>query len=1118
MNRHSPFVGRVAELAALEEALAAAILGRGSAVVLSGEPGIGKTRLASELAERAERRGARVLWARCATDAEAPAYWPFAQLLAPLYGDSDLGELALRFGPGAADAFALLGRTPPGNGHTGASGEAKQPAQRTSRRRATDAPPSSEQLRFRLFHAVTGMLLAAAAGRPLVVVFDDIHAADPGCLQLLVFLARALRSERMLVVATMRAAEARRADVAPLLLGSLAREALTLSVDGWTREEVGAFLAQGRGSSSNAALAETVHRASAGNPFFVGEIATLIRPAGGRDGVADAIPIPAHVRQAVLARIAVLPDGVSQALRAAAIVGLSFDTRTAAAVAALDIGDAGRALGAAVEAGFLERNAESSWSFRHEIARDVLYEELDAATRRRGHLQAATDLARASRGAEAVAHHLLSALPDGNLEEAVVQALSCARQAADATAYERAVAWLRRGLDAISLHGDVAGDVAGDAAGNARALGELQGRLLIALGDATWAAGDLAASRNAYEDAALLARDAGGDGTRAVDAVLLARAALGLGGRQQRAHVQFDARVVSLLEDAIAAIGHRDAALLARLEARLAYALYAAPGSRGEREKLSAHAVELARACGDTDTLRWVLSDHRWALWGPSTLKERRQIGEELLTAAQRRGDHEAALVEHGWRIVDALEIGDRGLLDEAFAAYRGGASDLRLPWYEWYAARFACLIAQVEGRLDDAERLAAEAMTAGERAGHPDAALAYGTQMLGVRLAQDRTAEIEGAVEVSVAQYPDVLLWRRLLARVRVAQDRTAEAAGEIERARAGSLVDAPGDFLHLPSLAILAELVAAAGDDQSRQRVHAALAPFSGRQVVLGFGMGFLGPVDQYLGELAAGCAMFDEARAHFDNAAAQAARLGAARWVARARLSLRMIGEARPPAGIARADDDSATSTRKRSTAHPAALEADGDGWRGEFAGGRFRVGALRGIVYLRALLEEPERELHVLELSALGDRDSRRTEARRGKDAGAAPISDRADLGDSGPLLDDAAKRAYRSRLAELAADLAEATDFADLGRAAVIRAEIEALEDELARAVGLGGRDRTSGAAAERARIAVAKRIRAAVERIGEQSPELQRYFEATIRTGIFCVYRPDPGRPVRWKL
>lgn len=1071
MNLQHPFVGRVAELAALEETLARAILGQGGAVVLSGEPGIGKTRLASELGDRAERRGARVVWGRCAIDAQAPAYWPFVQLLRGLYPNADAAELVRRFGPGARDVLALMR-------HAGVA-----PAEPGSRDPSSASP--SDALRFRLFDAVTSMLLSASAERPLVLVLDDIHAADPGCLQLVVFLARGLRGSRVLLLATMRAAEARRPEVAPILLGTLAREALALSVDGWTREEVGAFLSPVTDGAPNADLVDSVHRASAGNPFFVGEITRMLKPGDAAEG----FPVPAHVRQAVLARTDVLDAVVAGTLRTASIVGLAFDARTVAAMDTRDIVDVGRSLAEAAEAGFVERAGEHTWNFRHEIARDVLYESIAPPARRHGHSSAAAALARSARSDEAVAHHLLCALPDGDLASTLEAVLRTARDAASALAHERAASWLGRGLDAVASHAAAHGDLAGDAE-----VRRLEGEFLLALGDAKWSAGDLAGSRAAFEDAAALAGRSG-------DRTLLARAALGAGGRQQRAHVQYDARIVELLERGLA--GCDDPELLARLKARLAYALYAAPGSRADRGRLAAEAVDLVRGHGGADALRAVLADHRWALWGPDTLAERIATSNELLAAAQRSHDREAALVEHGWQVVQALEAGDRAELDRAFAAYRAGAAELRLPWYQWYATRFACLVAQVEGRLDDAAALAADALAAGEQAGHPDAPLAFGSQMLSIRLAQDRVAELEAALEMNVAQYPDVTLWRRLLARIRVAQGREADAAGEIELARAGDLVESPGDFLHLPSLAILAELVAASGDEGACRRVFDALLPYSGRQVLLGFGMGYLGPVDQYLGEIAAVLGRSDEARALFEKAADQGVRLGAARWISRARLSLRMSAALRTaPLPVAAPPSPSVAT---------AVLRGDAGGWSGEFAGAPFRVGALRGMVYLRALLAEPEREMHVLELAALGGHGAR--------DAGEGlAVSDRADRSDSGPLLDEQAKRAYRRRLADLKAELQEATDFADSGRIAVARAEIEALEDELSRAVGLGGRDRRGQSSAERARVAVAKRVRGALERLGEQSPELQRYLEATVRTGVFCVYRPDPGRPVDWRF
>jgi hypothetical protein len=123
-----------------------------------------------------------------------------------------------------------------------------------------------------------------------------------------------------------------------------------------------------------------------------------------------------------------------------------------------------------------------------------------------------------------------------------------------------------------------------------------------------------------------------------------------------------------------------------------------------------------------------------------------------------------------------------------------------------------------------------------------------------------------------------------------------------------------------------------------------------------------------------------------------------------------------------------------------------------------------------------------------------------------------------IGDAGARLDPEAKEAYRHRLEELRSELEEAESFNDTERAARAHQEIEFLTDELAAAVGLGGRDRKAASSAERARLSVTRAIRSALARIAEQSPALGRHFEATIRTGTFCSYNPDPRVPMVWEV
>ena len=174
---------------------------------------------------------------------------------------------------------------------------------------------------------------------------------------------------------------------------------------------------------------------------------------------------------------------------------------------------------------------------------------------------------------------------------------------------------------------------------------------------------------------------------------------------------------------------------------------------------------------------------------------------------------------------------------------------------------------------------------------------------------------------------------------------------------------------------------------------------------------------------------------------------------------------------------------------------------------------RLRDVKGLRYLAPMLAAPGCELHVLELVA----------AAEGLPGGPAPAGLADDglhasrPGDLGPMLDPKAREEYRNRLEELRAELEEARQFADEERAALLEEEIDALVSELARAAGLGGRDRpSSSSAAERARVSVTKAIRTAIKIIDRDSPALAGHLSAAIRTGRFCSYAPPGEAPPRW--
>jgi DNA-binding SARP family transcriptional activator len=233
------FVGREPELAQLEAGLADALGGRGRMFLLAGPPGIGKSRLADEVASRAKERGAHVLWARCWEAGGAPAYWPWVQLIRSYRRTADRD----RFEPGLSELVAELAGAP---------------------------PTASDEERFRLFDATAAFLLRAAECAPLAVVLDDLHAADTPSLLLLRFFADEVAEARILIVGTYRDSEPELDRERSAGLVELARHgAVRLTLRGLDEAGVAAFIEQATGSAPREGLAAALRERTGGNPLLV---------------------------------------------------------------------------------------------------------------------------------------------------------------------------------------------------------------------------------------------------------------------------------------------------------------------------------------------------------------------------------------------------------------------------------------------------------------------------------------------------------------------------------------------------------------------------------------------------------------------------------------------------------------------------------------------------------------------------------------------------------------------------------------------------------------------------------------------------------------------------------
>ena len=398
----SAFVGRERELAELVGGLDDAFAGRGRLVLVVGEPGIGKSRLAEELIACARTRGARVLVGRCWEAGGAPAYWPWVQSLRAYVRESDPSELRSQLGFAAADLAQLVPEL---------------------RQHFPDLPEppalEPEAARFRLFDATADLLRNASESRPIVLVLDDLHAADAPSLLLLRFLARELASIRVLLVGAYR-------DVDPLpgqplteMLAAVAREPVTsrISLGGLSEGEVAEYVELTAAEIASAELIAALHGDTGGNPLFVGEIVRLLSVEGVQSDSTDEIhlAIPQSVRDVIARRLAHLSEECNRVLVLASVLGREFALNALARLGGVPEDELLDVLDEAMAARVV--SDVPGWPgrlrFAHVLIRDTLYEGLTTASRVRLHRRAVGAL-EALYGAEPgpflaeLAHHSLN--------------------------------------------------------------------------------------------------------------------------------------------------------------------------------------------------------------------------------------------------------------------------------------------------------------------------------------------------------------------------------------------------------------------------------------------------------------------------------------------------------------------------------------------------------------------------------------------------------------------------------------------------------------------------------------------------------------------------------------
>ncbi|MDX2167446.1 MAG: AAA family ATPase, partial [Deltaproteobacteria bacterium] len=847
------FVGRGRELAELTAALDDALAGRGRLCVIVGDAGIGKTRLATELDARAQAAGARVRWARCWEGGGAPPFWPWTLLVRGVARGLDDAALKDALGGGVALVAALA-------------------PELRERVRDLSPPPAaaaldSEHARFPLFDAVAGFLRRAAATTPLVLVLDDLHAADEASLLLLRFLARDLQEARLLLVVTQRELLPQADPEHARLLSNLTRAGVRLPLAGWDEAETERFVVAACGTPPPPGFVAQLHRLTEGNPFFVDEIVRLLRAEGGGTlPPAPHVRLPSSIRATIQERLRPLNPALAETLAAAAVIGREFDLALLRAVVPARAGDPLALLAEAESAGAVVRRPGSlpRYAFAHALIREALYESLPPGDRLAWHQRIGAALERLHAAdldpvLDQIAHHFAHAAAAGSASQAVVYDVRVARRAATLLAYEDAARHLERALQALPL---AAPPPPADALALRLELGEMQAA-------AWWLAPARATFRAAAGDARRLGRRAE-----------LARAALGIAGLGfglPRGTV--DAEIVAGLEEALAGLERHDP-LWARCAVRLAVELHFSPDTT-RCDELSRAAVAAARAVGDPATLAYVINARHFAAWSSAPVDERLALADEAVRLAEQIGDGELALQGRCWRLLDLTEIGDVHAFDREFDLFQRLAEARRWPKFLGFGAALRGMRALWAGRFEDALASVEAAQALGERVGDRAAFMSVGIQVFMARRAQGRLAELEPLVRVWAEQSP-VPAARCLLAICLADLGHTAEARRVYEALAADDFVALQRRNALHPLVPFLAELCVAFGDTRRAPILYRSLLPFAGRNMGLGPHAWF-GPAAHALGMLAALLEQWADAERLFEGALVEAARAEGPAWLA-------------------------------------------------------------------------------------------------------------------------------------------------------------------------------------------------------------------------------------------
>lgn len=860
-----PLSGRAAEweflLSEWKEATAGSQRARavGAHIVLvSGEPGVGKTRLVREVAAELNQNAAVVLFGQC-DEQMGVSYHPFAEALTEFVGTCPDDQLRSLMGPLSGELTAIV------------------PALRI---RVPELPEprhaEPETARYRLFEAVVDLLATMSASAPVLFVLDDLQWGDAPSLQLLRHLLRSNEPMRMLVAGTYRDTDIGRAHLLAQLLPDLRRSnrGKRLPLSGLDEDGVAAMVSAAADRELSPDELEFAHHLAAetgGHPFCIEEVLLhlvetgILQRQGGRwalSGIWAGLGIPEGVREVVMQRLARFPAATHDVLAAAAVIGQAFDVPLLAAVADGGMAVVVEALEAAERARLIRPVPSSAnrYEFAHKLIRSSIYEDMPTSRRRWLHRDVGLALEQRGDNRERLnelAFHFGEAAVLGEGDRAVDYARQAGDKAAAMLAFEVAAAHYARARAALELSRRDPG---------------LACELLLAEAAALCQAGndDFRAAAFAAADAA---RDLG-------DADRLSRAAL-LFLHFGPADPTVRLGEVALIEEALKRLDEADSPARARLMAGLGAALTAsgvAPAGT-----LSRHAVAMARRLGDPMVLAQVLTSHHTALADLDGDGESLTVARELVALGEQLDDPETTFVGHMCRYASLVRAGIIGEADTTLETADALARELRQPIFAFHVVRLRAAQALLAGRIAEGEHLAEAMWQKGQETGVPGPTL--DAMLIGFRLSareqQGRLADMDEELSQLVDGQPGWLLPMVVRARLHCDAGRPALAGPLFVGLKADGFGGIPRDQGWLETVIHLAAVSHALADAEAAAILYQILSPYVGQNTFTP--VGSVGPVDGALAVLAATMSRYDDAERHFAAAEELCGRLQAPGWTA-------------------------------------------------------------------------------------------------------------------------------------------------------------------------------------------------------------------------------------------